>query len=76
MYTIRGNRLQRERRDMATTRKKMSEVIAAQPDNESCEEIMRKVALDRMIERGPEDSRSGRTISNNEMAQHICTWQK
>ncbi len=76
MYTIRGNRLQRERCDMATTNKKITEVIEAQPDDASYEGIMRELAFDRIIERGLEDSRSGRTISNDEMVQRIRVWQK
>ena len=40
------------------------------------DEILRELALARMIERGLEDSQAHRTISDREMRQRIRTWQK
>ena len=40
------------------------------------EEIMRELAFERMVERGLADSRTGRVISNEEMARRIRSWQK
>lgn len=59
---------------METVKQKMTEVIQAQPDDASYEEIMRELAFERMIERGLEDSRKGRTITNEEMGHRIRTW--
>jgi predicted transcriptional regulator len=53
----------------------MKKVIDAQPDDSTYEEILRELAFARMIDRGLEDSRAGRTISNEEMARRIRTWQ-
>ncbi len=61
---------------MSNVKEKMAEVIQSQPEDASYEEIMRELAFDRMIERGLEDSREGRVISNEEMGRRIKTWQK
>jgi len=59
---------------METVKQKMAEVIQSQPDDASYEEIMRELAFDRMVDRGLEDSRKGRTITNEEMEHRIRTW--
>jgi len=61
---------------MSTTKGIMAEVIRNQPDDASYEEIMRELAFERMIERGLEDSRNGRMISNKEMEHRIRSWRK
>lgn len=38
----------------------MVEVIEAQPDDATCEELLRELAFRRMVDRGLEDARSGR----------------
>ena len=40
------------------------------------EEIMRELAFERMVEKGLEDSRKGKTIGNEEMEQRIRSWQR
>ena len=59
---------------MEILKQKMTEVIQAQPDDASYEEIMRELALERMVVRGLEDSRKGHTITNEEMEHRIRTW--
>jgi len=59
-----------------TAKEKMAENIGSQPEDSSFEEILCELAFHQMIERGLEDSRAGRTISNEEMAHRIRTWQK
>lgn len=54
----------------------MTRVIQEQPDDASYEEILRELAFERMIERGLDDVRKGRTIDNKEMEQRIHTWQR
>jgi len=54
----------------------MVEIIDQQPDDSSYEEILRELAFARMIDRGLEDSRAGRTISHEEMGRRISTWQR
>lgn len=60
---------------MPNAKEKMSEIIQ-QPDDSSYDEILRELALARMVEKGLEDSRRGRTLSNEEMARRIQTWRK
>jgi hypothetical protein len=59
---------------MATAKERIVEIIQQQPDDSSYEEILRELALARMIDRGLEDSRAGRTISNEDMERRIRTW--
>jgi predicted transcriptional regulator len=61
---------------MANVKETMKEVIEAQPDDSTYEEILRELAFARMIDRGLEDSRAGRTVSNEEFARRIRTWQR
>lgn len=61
---------------MTNVKRKMTEVIQSQPDDASYEEIMRELAFERMIERGLEDSRSGRVISNEDMERRLRSWRK
>lgn len=61
---------------MSNVKAKMTEVIQSQPEDASYEEIMRELAFDRMVQRGLEDSRGGRVISNEEAGKRIRTWQK
>jgi predicted transcriptional regulator len=59
---------------METVKQKMAEVIQSQPDDASYEEIMRELAFERMVDHGLEDSREGRSITNDEMEHRIRTW--
>jgi len=61
---------------MATDKEKMTAIIQNQPDDSSYDEILKELAFARMVERGLEDSRAGRTISNEEMDRRIRSWQK
>ena len=59
---------------MATVKKKLKEVIDAQPEDATYEEIIREITCERMVERGLEDSRKDRVISNEEMEHRIKIW--
>ena len=61
---------------MSTIKEKMTEVIQAQPEDATYEEIMRELAFERMVDRGLADSRNERVVSNEEMERRIRTWQK
>ena len=54
----------------------MTKIIQEQPADASYEEIMRELAFERMVEKGLEDSRKGKIISNEEMEHRISSWQK
>ena len=59
---------------MSNVKEKMTEIIQSQPDDASYEEIMKELAFERMVERGMDDVRRGRVISNEEMKRRIKTW--
>jgi hypothetical protein len=61
---------------MADAKEKMMEILRPQPDRSSYDEILRELAFARMVERGLEDSRKGCTLSNEEMARRIQSWQE
>lgn len=61
---------------MLSVKTRMAEVIQEQPDDASYEEIIRELAFEHMVERGLEDSRSSRVISNEDMRHRIRAWQK
>ena len=61
---------------MSSAKEAMTKIIQEQPEDSSYDEILRELAFARMIERGLEDSRTHRTISDEEMRQRIRTWQK
>ena len=56
------------------SKKKMTEITQTQPDDACYEVIMRELAFDRRMARGPEDVRRNRVITDDEMARHIGTW--
>ena len=49
----------------------MTEIIQSQPEGASYEEILRELAFETMVERGVENSRKGRVISNDDMWHRI-----
>ncbi len=61
---------------MSSVKDRMAEIIQEQPEDATYGEIMRELAFDRMVERGLADSRTGRVISNEEMARRIRSWQR
>ena len=61
---------------MSIVKERMTELIQGQPEDSSFDEILRELAFEQIVERGLEDSREGRTISNEEMKRRISAWQK
>lgn len=61
---------------MTSAKSKILELIQEQPDDSSYEEILRELAFQRMVERGLDDARHGRSITNEEMAHRIRRWAK
>lgn len=59
-----------------TAKEQMVEVINSQPMDATYDEIMRELAFQRMVNRGLDDSRQQRTISNEDMLQRISAWQR
>lgn len=61
---------------MSNVKEKMAEVIQSHPEDATYEEIMRELLFEGMVERGLEDARQGRVMTQNELEQRIRTWQK
>ena len=59
-----------------TDKEKVRELVDAQPDDASYDEIVRELAFERMVERGLKDVRRGLTISNEDMGRRIATCEK
>ena len=61
---------------MTVAKQSAKKVIDSLPDDSSYDEILKELAFTRMVARGLQDSRNGRTISNEEMKQKIKQWQR
>ena len=59
-----------------TVKEKITKVVLSQPEDSTYDEIMKELAFARMVDRGLEDVRAGRVISNSEMAGRIRAWRK
>ena len=60
---------------MSTAKENLTKLIENQPDDSSEETIVRELAFDVMVQKGLADADAKRTISNDEMARRIRTWQ-
>lgn len=49
-------------------------IINSLPTDTSYDEIIKELAFDRMIRKGLEDSKNGKTISSKEMEHRIKQW--
>jgi len=49
-------------------------IINSLPTDTSYDEIIKELAFDRMIKKGLEDSKNGKTISSKEMELRIKQW--
>ena len=61
---------------MSTSKDDLTRIVQAQPEDSSTEEIIRELAFHVMVERGLADVDAKRTISDEEMARRIRSWQK
>lgn len=59
-----------------TAKEDMIGIINEQPEDSSYDELLRELAFKRMVDRGLNDARNGRTITNEDMDRRIRTWQK
>ncbi|HEV7799201.1 MAG TPA: hypothetical protein VGO73_13665 [Pyrinomonadaceae bacterium] len=58
---------------ISTAKEQITELVQKQPDDSSCDEIVRELAFDLMIQRGLKDSDESRTLTNEEMERRINT---
>ena len=61
---------------MSTVKEELTRLIQGQPEDSSREEIVRALALHVMVGRGLANSDAKRTISNEETAHRIRSWQQ
>lgn len=61
---------------MSTSKDQMVEMINEQPEDSTYDEILRELAFKRMVDRGLDDARSGRIVSNEDVSRRIRAWQK
>jgi hypothetical protein len=61
---------------MATAKEVMVGIIQDQPEDSSFDELLRELAIKRMVDRGLDDARKGKTITNEDMERRIRSWQK
>ena len=61
---------------MESAKERMERMIRSQPDDATYDEILKELAFEGMIERGLDDHRSARTISDDEMRERISKWPK
>ena len=59
---------------MTTPTTMAKNIINSLPIDTSYDEIIKELAFDRMIKKGLEDSKNGKTISNKEMEHRIKQW--
>jgi len=58
-----------------TAKERIQQLINAQPDDASYEEILRELSFEQMVDRGLKDVREGKAISNEDMGKRIKLWQ-
>lgn len=56
---------------MSAVKERIADVIQSQPEDATYEEILRELAFEKMVLSGLNDSREGKTISNDEMKRRI-----
>lgn len=61
---------------MLSIKEKLTSIIQSLPEDSTYDEILKELAFHRMVEKGLEDSKKGKTISNEEMKRRIKMWAK
>ncbi|WXT99984.1 MAG: hypothetical protein Ctma_0690 [Catillopecten margaritatus gill symbiont] len=59
---------------MIAIKEKTKNIIDSMPEDVSYDEILKELAFAKMIEKGIQDSSSGKVISNQEMQDKITQW--
>lgn len=57
-----------------SVKEQMVQIIEAQPEDSSFDEILRELAFARMIERGLDDADHGRTVSHDDVRREVESW--
>ena len=59
-----------------TAKARIMELLSQQPDDSSYDDLLRELALARMVERGLADSDAGRTIPHADMKRTMESWRR
>ena len=59
---------------MTAPKQEAKKIIDSLPDDISYDEILKELAFDRMIQRGLQESKENKTISNKKMGNKIKQW--
>jgi len=59
---------------MTAPKDEAKKIIDSLPEDTTYEEILRELAFDTMIQRGLDDVKNGKIISNQEMKETIAQW--
>ena len=59
---------------MKTAREEITQIIQSLPEDSTYDEILRELAFARMVEKGLQDSRDGKVVSNEELDKRIRLW--
>jgi predicted transcriptional regulator len=59
---------------MKTAKEEVREILDQVPDNATLEEIQYRIYVRQKIERGLEDVKNGKTISQKEMEARMARW--
>jgi len=59
---------------MNTAKALIQNLVQSQPEDATYDEIVRELEFDRMVQRGLEDARKRRVVSNEDMLHRIKTW--
>ncbi len=65
-----------EKREAKTDMEKMFAILDNLPADTSFDEILREIAACRSIDRGLQDAKVGRVMSNEEAGRRIKSWYK
>ena len=61
---------------MCTAVEEITKIVQKQPADSTYDEILRELTFARMIEKGLNDSRTGKLISDGEMKKRIRSWRR
>jgi predicted transcriptional regulator len=61
---------------MSATKEQMVTMINELPDDSTYDEILRELTFKRMVDKGLDDVRSGRVLTNEDVSRRIRQWQK
>ncbi len=59
-----------------TARERVLRLVRDLPDSDSYDEILRELALARMVDRGLADADRSRTIDTEELRERVRRWQR